>query len=110
LSVSVVAASLLLVVIGDSMVAQGQVRMADTQTAIAAAQASQKSMQVEVAELSAAPRVVAEGLASGLVAPPSVQDLPYTPLDVPLPAPHTTPSGSAATSPTTGTSPATTAR
>jgi len=71
------------------MVAQGQVRMANTQMAISAAQVNQKSMQVEVAQLSAAPRVVAEGLADGLVAPPTVVDLPQVPLNVPLPAPQT---------------------
>ena len=98
-------ASLLAVVVGDAMVAQGQVRMADTQTAIAAAQASQKSMQVEVAELAAPDRVVAEGLAERPGRTGSVGDLPYVPLDVPLPAPHDAPPGPAATSPTTGTSP-----
>jgi len=110
LAVVIVVASLLVVVIGDALVAQGQVRMADDQSAIAAAQVSQKSMQVEVAELSAAPRVVAWAIAHGAVAPAEVQDLPYTPLGVPLPAPKTTPTGSTATSPTTDTASATTAR
>jgi len=96
LSVAVVVASLLVVVIGDAMVAQGQVRMANTQMAIAAAQTNQKTMQVEVAGLSAAPRVVAEALADGSVAPASVQDLPYTSLSVPLPAPQTAPSATTA--------------
>jgi hypothetical protein len=107
LSVTIVVASLLVVVIGDAMVAQGQVRMANTQMAIAAAQDNQKSMQVEVAQLSAAPRLVAKALADGQVATGSVQDLPYTSLEVPLPAPLTKPISSAATSPTTDTPPAT---
>jgi len=110
MSVSIVVASLLFVVIGDSLVAEGQVSMANTQMAIAAAQAKQKSMQVEVAELAAPDRLVAKAMADGAVAPASIDDLPYTPLNVPLPAPRTVPAGSAATNPATDTSPATTAR
>jgi hypothetical protein len=73
------------------MVAQGQVRMADTQMAISAAQANQKAMQVEVAEGAAPDRIVSEAEALGLGPPHNFYDLPYVPLDIPLPAPNTTP-------------------
>ena len=89
LAVVLVVGSLLAVVVGDALVAQGQVRMADVQLAIAAAQASQKSMQTQVANEAAPDRVVAEGIALGLTAPPTVRDLPQVPLDVPLPVPQT---------------------
>ena len=71
--------------------AQGQVRLADLQTQIAAQQATQKSVQTAVAQLAAPDRVVAQGIALGLTAPAQVVDLPQVPLDVPLPAPDTAP-------------------
>ena len=85
------AGSLLVVVVGDAMVAQGQVRLAGIQTKIAALQTTQKAMQTEVAQLAAPDRVVAQGIALGLTAPAQVIDLPQVPLNVPLPAPKTTP-------------------
>ena len=90
-AVTLVAGSLLVVVVGDAMVAQGQVRMAGIQTKIVALQATQKAMQTEVAQLAAPDRVVAQGIALGLTAPAQVIDLPQVPLNVPLPAPKTTP-------------------
>jgi len=99
-----VVGSLLVVVVGDTMVTQGQVHMADLQTQIAAQQATQKSVQVAVAQLAAPDRVVAEGIALGLTAPAKVVDLPEVPLDVPLPAPDTAPTATAtATAPAAAT-------
>jgi hypothetical protein len=89
LAVAMVVGSLLAVVVGDALVAQGQVRMADVQLAITAGQATQKSMQTDVAQLAAPDRVVAQGIALGLKAPANVGDLPQVPLDVPLPVPQT---------------------
>jgi hypothetical protein len=93
--VVLVVASLLLVVVGDALVAQDQVRLASVQMQIGADQVRQKAMQTAVAELAAPDRVVAQALASGLISPPTVGDLPYVPLDVPLPVPQT---GAAGTS------------
>ncbi len=87
LAVVLVVGSLLAVVVGDTLVAQGQVRLADIQQAITSAQTAQKSMQTEVAELAAPDRVVAQGIALGLTAPAQVVNLPEVPLNVPLPAP-----------------------
>jgi hypothetical protein len=81
--------SLLVVVAGDALVAQGQVRLAKIQLAIATQQATQKSMQTQVAQLAAPDRVVAQGIALGLTAPAQVVDLPQVPLNVPLPVPDT---------------------
>jgi cell division protein FtsL len=83
--------SLLIVVVADTVVAQGQVRLADMQTQISGQLTTQKAMQTEVAELAAPDRVVAEGIAQGLTAPPQVVDLPEVPLNVALPVPDTSP-------------------
>ncbi len=92
MSVGLIAGSLLAVVAGDDFVTQGQIHLSQLQSAIGAAQATQKSEQATVAQMAAPTRVVhlaeAEG---GLVAAGQVIDLPQVPLDVPLPAPQTGP-------------------
>jgi len=99
MAVALVVGSLLFVVVGDAMVAQDQVRLSNLQGAIASAQATQKSMQIEVAQLAAPDRVVAQGIALGLTAPAQVVNLPQVPLDVPLPVPQTSSAPTPATSP-----------
>jgi len=99
MAVALVVGSLLFVVVGDAMVAQDQVRLSNLQGAIASAQATQKSMQTEVAQLAAPDRVVAQGIALGLTAPAQVVNLPQVPLDVPLPVPQTSSAPTPATSP-----------
>jgi hypothetical protein len=91
LAVSLVVGSLLGVVVGDTLVAQDQVRLAKLQAAIGSAQAAQKTMQTEVAQLAAPDRVVQQGIALGLTAPAQVVNLPEVPLNVALPVPDTTP-------------------
>jgi hypothetical protein len=86
-----ITASLLSVVVADDLVAQSQVRMAETQSQLAAAQTRQKQLQVAVAQQSAPQIVVTEAKQLGLVAPPQVVDIPHVPLDVALPAPDTAP-------------------
>jgi hypothetical protein len=103
LAVALVVGSLLFVVVGDALVAQGQVRLATIQAAIGSAQATQKSMQTDVAQLAAPDRVVAQGIALGLTAPAQVVNLPQVPLDVPLPVPQTAPVAAPATPATSGT-------
>ncbi len=96
LAVALVVASLLVVVVGDTLVAQGQVRMAALQTSIGNQLTAQKAAQTEVAELAAPDRVVAEAIVDGSVAPAQVRDLPQVPLNVPLPVPDTSPAASSA--------------
>jgi hypothetical protein len=96
LAVSVIVGSLLAVVVGDTLVAQDQVRLAKLQSAIGSAQAAQKTMQTEVAQLAAPDRVVQQGIALGLTAPAQVVNLPEVPLNVALPVPDTTPVATAA--------------
>jgi hypothetical protein len=86
-----VVVSLLAVVVGDALVAEGQVRLSATQSQLAAATVAQKTYQVEVAQKAAPPVVVAEAKSQGRVAPTLVVYLPQVPLTVPLPAPQTSP-------------------
>jgi hypothetical protein len=107
LAALLVVGSLLFVVVGDIVVAQGQVRMADLQSQATNQLAIQKSVQTQVAQLAAPDRVVAEGISLGLNAPPSVEDLPQVPLDVPLPVPDTSPLPATRAAPTATTTPST---
>jgi len=91
---TLVVGSLLAIVVGDAVVAQGQIRLTQTQQAITAATATEKGEQVAVAGMAAPPVVVRAAESLGLVAPTSIVDLPSVPLDVPLPVPDTTANGS----------------
>jgi hypothetical protein len=86
---ALVVGSLLAVVVGDAVVAQGQIRLTQTQQAITTATVTEKSDQVAVAGMAAPPVVVRTAERLGLVAPTSIVDLPAVPLGVPLPAPNT---------------------
>jgi hypothetical protein len=89
-----VVGSLLAVVVGDSVVAQGQIQLTQTQQAINSATATEKTAQVAVAGMASPPVVVRAAERLGLVAPTSIVDLPAVPLNVPLPAPQTNASSS----------------
>ena len=93
--------SLLSVVVADDVVAQGQIRLADTQRLAAAALTQQKQLQVAVAQLSAPQIVVIKARQLGMESPTQIIDLPSVPLNVALPVPDTAQPPSAKTSPTT---------
>jgi hypothetical protein len=93
-SVGLIAGSLLAVVAGDDLVTQGQIRLSSIQSKVAAATATEKSAQVAVAQLAAPTRVVRMAEGQGLVATPTVTDLPEVSLNVPLAAPQTAPPAS----------------
>jgi formylmethanofuran dehydrogenase subunit D len=90
LSAVLVVGSLLAVVVGDALVSEGQVRLSTIESQVAAAVATQKARQVEVAEKAAPPVVVADARAQGMEPAPRVVYLPQVPLSVPLAAPQTT--------------------
>ncbi len=94
----IVVGSLLAVVVGDAVVAQGQIRLTQTQQAITSATATEKAAQVAVAGMASPPVVVRTAEQLGLVAPTSIVDLPAVPLNVPLPAPSTSSSSSSSSS------------
>ena len=109
LSCLLVVGSLLAVVVGDTLLAEGQVRLAAVQQRVAAAEVTQKGAQVAVAEKAAPPVVVSQAEAQGLVAPTQVVYLPHVPLTIPLPVPRTitpaaTPGGAARATTSTSTS------
>ncbi len=91
LAALLIVGSLVAVVVGDTLMAEGQVRLSATQQQLAAAVAVQKAAQVAVAEKAAPPVVVSQAEAQGLVEPTQVVYLPHVPLDVPLPVPVTSP-------------------
>jgi hypothetical protein len=91
LSAVLVIGSLLVVVVGDALLTQGQVHLAAEQNALANAVTTQKSRQVAVAEKAAPPVVVAQAKSQGLIAPNTIGYLPEVPLNVPLPVPQTAP-------------------
>ncbi len=93
--------SLLSVVVADDFVAQGQIRLADTQRLAAAALTQQKQLQVAVAQLSAPQIVVIKARQLGMESPTQIIDLPSVPLNVALPVPDTAPPPSAKTPPPT---------
>lgn len=83
--------SLLAVVVGDALMAEGQVRLSSLQGQVAAAVVSEKAHQVALAQKTAPPVVVGQAESQGMVAPTQVVYLPRVPLTVPLPVPRTTP-------------------
>lgn len=109
LAVTLVVGSLLVVVVGDAMVAQGQIRLSSVQSQINAQLITAKGAQSVVAEQAAPDRIVAQAINQGLVAPPTVDDLAAVPLNVPLPVPDTSPLPVAAKPATTATTATTTA-
>ncbi len=91
--------SLLSVVAADDVVAQGQIRLANTQRLAAVALTRQKQLQVAVAQLSAPQIVVIKARQLGMESPTQIVDLPSVPLNVALPVPDTVQAPSAKTPP-----------
>ena len=85
-------AALLAVVVGQAMLANGQVRLSALQHELALEQSAHRQSELAVAELETPSRIVAA--ASGelhMVRPANVVELPYVSLSVPLPTPKVTP-------------------
>lgn len=87
-----VVGSLLTVVAGHSLLAEGQVRLANVQSALTAEQARHRQDVMAVAALENPSRIVAAARQQlHMVSAGQVQQLPYVPLGTPLPAPHVAP-------------------
>lgn len=92
LAAALVVGTLLAVVVSHALLAQGQVRLATVQAQLTAAQQAQHQEIVAVATLEAPSRVVAQAEQSLHMAPPAqIVQLPYVPLNVPLPPPSVAP-------------------
>jgi len=90
-SVSMVVAALLAVVVGQALLANGQVQLSALQHELTMEQGSHSLAETSVAQLETPTRIVAAATRGGLVAEPSVIELPYVSLSVPLPTPKVTP-------------------
>jgi hypothetical protein len=92
-----VVAALLAVVVGQALLANGQVRLAALQHQLTLEQSIHRQAELADAKLETPSRIVAYATEQGLVAPgataatPSLIELPYVSLSVPLPTPKVTP-------------------
>jgi hypothetical protein len=97
ISVAMVVAALLAVVVGQAILANGQVRLATLQHQLTMEQSAHRQAELAVSQLETPSRIVAA--ASGqlhMVRPASVVELPYVSLSVPLPTPKVAPAPASA--------------
>jgi hypothetical protein len=92
-----VVVALLVVVVGQAMLANGQVRMARIDSSLQLAQSEHRQQVLEATKLETPSRIV--GVATGqlhMVTPSQVTQLPSVSLKTPLPAPNVTPAPTSA--------------
>lgn len=87
LSIALIAASLMCVVIGHALLAEGQMRLASVQSHLAQAQLTYRQDELKVARLETPARIAAGAIAQHMVHPGQIQQLPYVSLNSPLPPP-----------------------
>jgi uncharacterized protein YggE len=97
-SLFLVVGSLLAVVVGHSMLAQGQVRLGAAQTQMSAEQAIHRQLLAAVAKAEDPAQIIAEAKKLNLVRPSYVKQLPTVPLNTPIGQAGTTPTSAPATS------------
>ena len=101
-SASLVLGSLLAVVVGQALLANGQVRLSAQQNQLTLEQSSHRQAELAVSELETPSRIVAAASAQlHMVRPAQVTELPYVSLTTPLPTPKVTPGPVPVTAPTT---------
>jgi hypothetical protein len=94
--------ALLVVVAGQAILADGQVRMAGLEQQLQTAQARHGAQVESVSKLETPSRIVRDATANGKMTHPShVTQLPYVPLNTPLATPNVTPAPGATTTTTT---------
>ena len=98
LAVCIVLGSMLAVVGAQAALVEGQVRLANLQTGIAAQTMQQRSLELQVAQLENPSRIVSQAEQQGLTVPTQVVDLPPVNLAGP---PATAPKPASGSSPTT---------
>jgi hypothetical protein len=86
-----VVAALLAVVVGQALLANGQVRLAALQHQLTLEQSAHRASELAVAKLETPPRIVADATSQLHMVAASVVELPYVSLSVPLPTPKVTP-------------------
>jgi hypothetical protein len=101
-SVSLVLGSLLAVVVGQALLANGQVRLSGLQGQLTLEQSSHRNAELAVAELETPSRIVAAASAQlHMVRPAQVIELPYVSLSTPLATPKVMPAATATAAPAT---------
>jgi hypothetical protein len=96
LPVIMVVLALLVVVAGQAMVANGQVRMADLEQRLQVAQGVHRQQLLKVSKLEVATRIVQAAVGQQhMVRPSHVLQLPYVSLQTPLATPNVTPAPAA---------------
>lgn len=91
-SAVLVVGSLLMVVVGHSLLAAGQVHLASVESALSAEQVTHRREVLAVGALETPSRIVTDARGSlHMVSTGQEQQLPYVPLDKPLPAPAVAP-------------------
>ncbi len=86
-----VVAALLAVVVGQALLANGQVRLAALQHELTLEQSAHRASELAVAKLETPTRIVADATSQLHMVAASVVELPYVSLSVPLPTPKVTP-------------------
>jgi cell division protein FtsL len=107
LAVILVVGSLIAVVVGQAMLANGQVRLASLQHQLSLEQSTHRQAELSVSELETPSRIVATATGQlHMVRPAQVIELPYVSLSSPLSTPKVTPAPAVApsTSPTSSAS------
>ena len=86
-----VVAALLAVVVGQALLANGQVKLSGLQQELTSEQSFHGQAELAVAQLETPARIVAAATRAGLGAQSNLIELPYVSLSVPLPTPKVTP-------------------
>jgi hypothetical protein len=96
-AVTLVLSALLAVVVGQAMLANGQVRLAGIEQELQLEQASHRQQELDVSERETPARIVATASDQlHMIHPPQVIELPYVPLTTPLATPKVAPAPPAA--------------
>lgn len=100
ISVAMVVAALLAVVVGQALLANGQVRLSALQHRLTMEQSAHRQAELAVSKLQTPSRIVgAASVQLHMVRPATVVELPYVSLSVPLPTPKVTPAPAPAPAP-----------
>ncbi len=98
-AVGLVLSALFAVVVGQAMLANGQVRLAGVEQELQLEQAAHRQQELDVSQRETPARIVAAASDTlHMIHPPQVIELPYVPLSAPLPTPKVAPAPPAASS------------
>ncbi len=90
-AICLVVGALLAVVVGQALLANGQVRLSALEGQLSLEQAAHRQSELSVAQLETPARIVAAASNQLHMVDDNVKELPYVPLTVPLPTPQVTP-------------------